>query len=313
MNTPALLNALRTARRLPLRDPSRSAPASLNDLCGGSPPAEVAELYQNCDGASECGDAYLRPLPVSEVIANPDFGPALLQRWGALLCFTDDQSNYAGVYTGGPLAGMVVLLHHEEPSPAPRYRSIADMLAAVIDGSVEDVMWGQGNAQFPIAAAATPAVGETEASALADRVLALASEADDDARRDLQTCVLHLLPKARIAEVRAALSVDDVWIPELAAKIVSAAGDEASLPSLLALVKRGKPNGDIAAILAIGRLATPAARAALLALASEPGAGRYAPYVAKAMKEAGLQSELRSGAWHYRESALHAWTTFQSS
>jgi hypothetical protein len=312
VNTPELLKVLRTAKRLPLRAPVRSAVASLNDLCDGSPPAGVIDLYQHCDGATDLGDAYLRPLPVGEVIASPDFGPALLQRWGALLCFADDQSNYAGVYTKGPLTGMVVLLHHEEASAAPRYWRIADLLAAIVDGSIEAVMWGRGSAQFPIAAAATPAVSEAEASTLADRVQALvAGEADEGTRRDLQSCVLHLLPRSRIAEVRAALSADDTWLPELAAKIVSAAGDETSLPLLIDLVRRGKRNGDVAAILAIGRLATPAARAVLLTLARERGAARYAPYLAKAMKEAGLDAELRSGTWVYRESPLQGWSTFQ--
>jgi hypothetical protein len=152
VTTPELLNALRTTKRLPLRPPALLAAAVLNDLCGGAPPAQLIDLYRYCDGASERGDAYLRPLPISEVIGSPDFGPALLQRWRAVLCFADDESNYAGVYTSGPLAGMVFVLHHEEPSPAPRYWNIGDLLAVLADGSVKDVVWGRGRAQFPIAA-----------------------------------------------------------------------------------------------------------------------------------------------------------------
>ncbi|HZW08255.1 MAG TPA: hypothetical protein VFF65_14115 [Phycisphaerales bacterium] len=314
MSTAELLQTLRASRHLPLRPPTPGAADGLGRLCGGPPPPELAELYRHCDGAEKLGDAWMRPLPVSEVIASPDFGPPLLQRWRAVLCFTDDESNYAGVYTAGPLAGTVLLLNHDEPSPAPRYWTVNDLLGAIADSSIEDAMWKRAGAQLPVAMNPQPVATQAKPAALADRVRTLAdAEPDEEKRRDLLVCLLHLIPATRIAEVRAALDYDDIWLPELAAEIVGAARDEASLPALVALARQRRRNGDIAAILAIGQLATPAARAALLQLAAEPGADRYAPYLARAMKEAGLHAELRAGAWFYRASPGQQWKPFGSA
>ena len=311
MSTGELLQSLRVAKGVTLRPAASDHLHRLARCCGDILPAGLSELYRICDGADGAGGACLRPLPVSEVICAAEWFPPLLHRWRGILCFTDDQSNYAGIYAQGPLVDMVFLLHHEEPCSSPRYWSVDDLLRADLGGSVEDALWGRARAQLPAAMVAQTPQEEAKSSRLADEVSALAEvESNEDVRHELQMCAMHLLPRRRAAELIAMLGVDDIWIPELAAELLGVIGDEAALPELMSLAQRGKRNGDIAAIRAIGRIGTSAAQRLLLQLAVQPGFEPYGPYLTSAMKDAGLSAELSQGVWRYRETASSPWRRF---
>ncbi|HYD00862.1 MAG TPA: hypothetical protein VEB22_06510 [Phycisphaerales bacterium] len=310
MSTSDLLNQLQEHKRLPLLPHAQGDLAALQQRCGVPLPPQLAELYSLTAGATEVGDAYLRPLQVSEVLHAEEWFPPLLQRWGAVLCFGDDQSNYAGVYTIGPLTGMVFLLHHEEPSPCPRYWGLPDLLAAMLDGTAEQAMWGGETfgAQLPIAAGPASAEQESRASALADAMLAAAAaEPDEETGNELRKCALCLLPQARAADIRDMLRINDIWVPELAAKILGEMRDEAAIEELAWLAEQGRRNGDLAAIGAIGRIGGAGAQRTLVHLAQRPGAAAYALYLGNAMKNAGVVAERWGAEWFYRRAVDDAW------
>src|SRR5205085_1865357 len=49
--------------------------------------------------------------------------------------WSDDNSNFAGLYTDGPLAGWLVKLDHDEPMLAPAWRSVGSFLERLLDSA----------------------------------------------------------------------------------------------------------------------------------------------------------------------------------
>jgi len=51
--------------------------------------------------------------------------------WGLRVFWTDDNSNYAGLYITGPLAGKVCWIDHGEIDPTPVYASVRSFLCVL--------------------------------------------------------------------------------------------------------------------------------------------------------------------------------------
>jgi hypothetical protein len=112
----------------------------LDAAIGVTLPEPVRSLYRACGGLD---DDALEHLPMR--LMSPDdlvdtahvlftespevYSPAP----EAVYIFTDDNSNWAGVYHTGPLAGMATVLDHDEPSQAPRWRDLPSLLHRLVE------------------------------------------------------------------------------------------------------------------------------------------------------------------------------------
>ena len=117
----------------------------------------------------------------------------------AVPLWADGESNAAGVYLRGPLAGYVFILMHDDPDLSPRFESVESFVGAAM--RLESVRWDLGSLAYSDAVEFPPAA--LDDADLADRT-AKAHEvldtADGDDEHDLQVylAAMALLPPDRI-------------------------------------------------------------------------------------------------------------------
>jgi hypothetical protein len=178
--------------------------ADLGRDLGVELPDPVRELYRVCGGLDEDAVEYLpmrlmspdEATTVVTILAGmaETYRPARDARY----LFTDDNSNWAGAYVTGPLTGMVVLLDHEDPSPAPRFVDLDSFLVRLVETGRAEGDHTDLVTDFPLRPDAPPELA-ARAAPLArlflDRYRARAGAVHDhpDVLVDLDIG-LHLLP-----------------------------------------------------------------------------------------------------------------------
>lgn len=173
------------------------------------------------------------------------------------LFWTDDNSNYIGMYTDGPVAGWLTVLSHDSPQLTPAFRSVENFVRVLV-GSRENPR---------VCDAATiptdvPVVVDDPSTVEADRRLAshfrdlYHAEQDDDMRRLYAETSIVLTPVADTASIVEFLADPDMWTPEAAALLLGKRRVTSAIPALGQLAEHGHPNGDGAAIRALAAMRT---------------------------------------------------------
>jgi hypothetical protein len=256
--------------------------AALLRLAGALPDGagrELLALYRDHDGSAEPLSVRGHPLAarlmsIEEALETTEDLADTLEGEApgtALWAWADDQSNYAGVFTSGPLTGFVTVLDHEEPRIAPRFRSPA----AFVDRLLECAEVDDAPFELTSVPCELPAVRDEKASlerhhALAAEMLTrwrgARGELGDDLRRSWARAAMCLLPVADMHLALDLLSDPDMWTPEEAVNLFELRGFRAAVPALEKLALSGRPNGDGAAMRALVRFGTPEAKAAVARL-----------------------------------------------
>lgn len=250
---------------------------ALSAMFGGPPPEAVTDLYACANGSSDAPvheeqHAPCRLMPVSEV---QEVYAELSAIDAVMLCnpiwlFTDDNSNYAGVYSDHPLRAYVTILSHDEPDPSPRWSSIAEFLSAVLTPEADGALATDLPSVHPKLPVPRGQPSTSRSEELGLRFLTLASqESDDDYRRAYMFAGARLLPPDRASMLVPFLDDGDMWIPEQAAIQLGMWEYEPAVPKLVELVLKGRPNGDTAGIIALVAMSSTVARDALKTLRLE--------------------------------------------
>ncbi len=191
-----------------------------------------------------------------------------------LLLWTDDNSNYAGVFFQGDLAPRVAIIDHEETEDTPRFFSVESFEAARNAGIDQDQPWYEFLPDYPVTSAEYP-MHDT------DRELALKYLADyrrrPDKARHLAFYALNLLPPGDTPIVCEFLWSDDMWVQERVCAIIGHRRYAPATQDLHEMALRGSHNGRIAAILALKKIRSPDARECLASLKRDLG-DSFAPY-----------------------------------
>jgi hypothetical protein len=240
--------------------------------------AEVIALYSDHDGSirrpKRKGQSLpARLMPIAEALGvNPSLDAAFEgQTPGEVLwLWTDDNSNYAGVFISGLLGGFVTVVSHDEPVVAPRFLSVASFVEALLPVGEDALDLPSLRCELPVASDEGVDRGR-RLGALAIELMARwrgtsSSEdepGDEDQRRAWANAALCLLPVADTHLAVELLRDSDMWTPESAVRLLELRGHLAAIPELERLAIEGTPNGDSAAIRALVRLDTVAARQAL--------------------------------------------------
>lgn len=249
--------------------------ATLEAFLGIPPPPSVASLYA-VPSELDANVELMRLLPPEEATretkllrqSSLELDPDILILW------SDDHSNYGGVYFRGRLAPRVVLIDHEEPELTPHYFSVESFVAARRNGAADGLSWYELPTDYPVLSATQYPLLES------DRELAL--EYLEAFRQDPESIesafhALNLLPPHDFHLIRELVWAEDMWIQERACEIIGRRNYEQAIDDLYQVALRGGHNGRVAAILALKRMSHPSARARLNDLRHrlEP---RFAPY-----------------------------------
>jgi hypothetical protein len=265
--------------RLHARGDATAAPATageIDDLArvlGVPLPPAIRTVYQD-HGAEEPGyELCLRLLSPAEagrtIVALREFGvPFEDHELGTF--WTDDNSNYAGVFTSGPLAGRVFMIDHEETRPEPCWRSVESFYDALLDARDAELDWSELATDYP----REPDDQSPADDALASQLFALHQEQPHSATGQRAVYRALALSSATHAEqVMSLLWSENMWIQERAVEVLGHWRWEPAVASIVEVVRNGQHNGRTAGIYALTRIGSRDARVALDSLRLELGDG----------------------------------------
>jgi hypothetical protein len=271
-------------------------------------PDAIVSLYRDHDGMPLQRGRGLRLMPVEEALelfATTGNELGCLEK--GIRCFwTDDNSNYAGVYATGPLKGKVCFLDHESPDYAPAFRSVESFLEELLHAIKSGHDWYEMTADYPSTNEAKPQEVIEDWELVKSIRPNYEHAANDDQRAYWAMCIMALTPPAHTATLMEFLDVDDIWIPERACQILGSRKFEPAIEKFVALARAGKANSGIASLMALGKVGTLQCRELLISLAGELRPG-VSIYIAKALEECGCEVGHTDGNWRYRLPESDKW------
>lgn len=246
----------------------------------GAIPEEVKLLYRNHDGCSSWAksDRYwivARLMPIHEVLLTQndlsELSPPLPTVGKIIWLWTDDNSNYCGLYLDGPLTGWMTILDHDEPMAGPAFRSLASFLSHLLADSRKSGD-DERALDLPTLPRDIPETATNAANVEGDRRLAsefreeYQQEAEDDLKRLYAHCAICLTPVEDTREVLNYLNDADMWTPETAVRLLELRHWDGPVGPIERLAREGRPNGDSAAMRLLARMHTDDSRAAIVRL-----------------------------------------------
>jgi hypothetical protein len=240
---------------------------------------EVVALYRDHSGSNglpERGRSALtaRLMPVAEVLTTQVAMNRLrIPKIGAAIClWTDDNSNYCGVYTEGPLSGWVTVIDHEEPMLTPAFRSVSSFISQLlVEAPSDDKDEAQTLAAYdiPQLTREIPTLAPNPENFEQDKRLSehfrqkFRNESDDGLRRLYAFCTICLTPFECTGEVLSFLDEKDMWTPGAAIRLLELRRYPDAVERLERLAQLGIINTSNAALSYLVRLNTSESREAI--------------------------------------------------
>jgi len=261
-------------------------------------PSDLRALYLDHNGFENAFPPPWRFMSISEVVEMY----RCFSNWagyGLRFFWTDDNSNYAGVYVSGPLAERVCIEIHDDHDLSPRFRSIRSFLEAVLVASSEERSLEESDFEYPIAGPkGNPGQLEDDWRAV-QALRGLLDDSDDEQKRDYAKSMMALTPQEHTDQIVPFLDEDDMWIPATAARILGARKYEPAIPKLTEVGLTGRMNGYQTAIIALGNIGTKACLKALIRINDAKVCG-HDYFLAGALEECGCQTREQGEGWEYR-------------
>ena len=246
----------------------------------GTMPDEVLAVYQTHNGSNglprgRSRRAVARLMPVDEVMETGASIRSLGDRLPAFgrigWLWTDDNSNYCGIYIDGPLKNWLRVLDHEDQMLAPAFRSISSFTARLLNEARKPDEQSLA-CDLPSLERDIPELIPHSESEAYDMLLAskfmeqYRGATDEGMRRLFAFCSICLTPFERTEDVLSFFQDPDMWTPEAAVRLLEARQWTSCVEQLEILARDGRPNGDSAAIRLLVRMDTEHSRRAIARL-----------------------------------------------
>lgn len=223
-------------------------------------PDNLLLLYQDHNGTNKESSTILpfRLMSVDEVrefySVTESFGWSDL---GVRAFWSDDNSNYAGLYISGPLSGCICFIDHGEPDLSPIYRSLETFLINLLDAVDNAPAWYDMPRQYPelISNEDEDVTANDWARAQALRPL-FEEEQDETKRLNYAFSIINITPFEYTESLFTFMRDEDMYIQEKVCDVIGLRKYEAAVPALAEVILHGAPNGKSAAIRALGNIRT---------------------------------------------------------
>jgi hypothetical protein len=173
---------------------------------------------------------------------------------------TDNNSNYYCLYVAGPLKNMVCCLSHEELDLAPRFRSLSSFIDTIDNHphchgmeDFEDCVF-----DFPSRQVSSNYLQEKEIIGDLHSELAAGTGGDDDQRRTQTAFAIMALASPADIEtiIYPFLDDEDMYVQERAIALLGFHAYKPAVARLTALATNAQHNGQLAAKIALQRIAS---------------------------------------------------------
>lgn len=248
-------------QQLPSRHPPASSAAieALAAALGYPIPEAVLALYRDHDGLPTGSPLPMRLLSTSEATStNAALRQPNLELSSRIAVFwTDDDSNYAGVFTSGQLQGRVCLLEHDEPADWPKYQSVASLCRRLVSAWRAGLGWYDMPHDYPVLDS-MDVLPEDRAIGL--HLLDRYSQAPDTpASIRAAFGAMQLLPPADTELLLPLLRSTDMWVQERACQVLGLRKFAPAIEALSEVAMSGMHNGRAASLIALRQIDTPEA------------------------------------------------------
>jgi hypothetical protein len=259
--------------------------AELESALGATLPSELRTLYEKGDGEKDLwpDKRPMRLLPSAEALADYRELSRSADLRGSCPFWVSDNGDRAIVFLSGPLRGRVGLWDSASgyPSEPVAYRSAASFVASLNEAAREGLDWYEMPTDYLVstsyyshgAGVCKPATAEEiESDREAFRAMMEAHESGEFGEGDelfYAVNAIALAPPDGTGSLVRFLDSEDMYVQEPACTALGHRRYEPAIPRLAALAREPGGNGQTAAVTALGKIGTSAARDAILA--SVPG------------------------------------------
>jgi hypothetical protein len=216
-------------------------------------PEPVHDLYRVCGGMTSDALVHLpmRLMSPAEVIGDAENFLLTADTYDpspqAVYLFTDDSSNWAGIFVTGPLVGKVLLLDHDEPIQAPRFRSLEHFVERLVGASGDYPDWADMRTDYPLTAQADADMA-AEALPLAhnylDQYHAAVDAGDVEAAIRAAEMAMYLLPPTEWAVLRALLRSPYQYVRWTALRMAAVQQTRDLVPDIVAYARAARADGN---------------------------------------------------------------------
>lgn len=307
----------------------------VSDMSTHTPIDDLLMIYRDHNGMpfqSKFITCPIRTLSIEEAIANNStfvnffhFHDLGYESWfkEQYLFWTDDNSNYMGVFLQEPLRGNVFFLDHEDIDCAPCFRSVHNFYEALLmliekntlleDDDDDYLDWPDLETDFPHKSIDL----EHHAQDLltAETYLQLYNqESESRRRRQAALIAMNVLPfDVREPLVSLADDHNDMWIQAQAIDIFALRKDEDAIDQIESIIQTNSHNARSAGIRALGEIGTEKAALVLSRFANnlkQYDAEGYAPSVLWSLQKLGFETKHNQNVFSYRNKGDTQWIDF---
>ncbi len=200
-------------------------------------------------------DNYIKPISKGELDLINDYCTSFLPKDTCLL-WTNENSNYAGVYTNGLFKGMVFIVDHEETMYTPVWRSIRSFLNKVNIGEVEDLdnpyFYREKWMDYP-------SFNRTDEEnsddfKIVEKLFDELKVAEEGPYTNIAFCISNMIPKEKLELLKPLLLEDDMYVQEAVCNIYGFYNYIDAKPWIMKVYETGKCNAKSAANNALKRI-----------------------------------------------------------
>jgi len=170
---------------------------------------------------------------------------------------TDNNSNYCCLYLDGPLKNMICYLSHEEPDLAPRFRSLSSFVDTITNHAHCYGMADFEDRAFDFPSRQVSPTYLQDRESIGELYKALAAGADDDQRRTQTAFAIMALASPTDIEtiIYPFLDDADMYVQERAIALLGFHTYKPAVAKLTALATNAQHNGQLAAKIALQKIA----------------------------------------------------------
>ncbi len=195
----------------------------------------------------------LRPLSTEEITEMISVLQGMTGFEELLPLWTNDHSDYIGVYASRILRGKVCHISHEETDLSPGFRSVETFLTAVQQYPEQD--WEELTKDYPTGQELSQQEEVEDIQCLSGLLLQIErEETDEEERCMLLHSVMALTPISRLDSLLPYLDDEDMYVQERACDVLGHHRYEPAKEKLEVVAKQGTHNGKSAAARALSRI-----------------------------------------------------------
>ncbi len=273
---------------------------------------DVIALYKDHNGIPISPDTSL-PIRLMSIEEAYGWNTAMhsLGRNYKYLLWTDNHSNFMGIYLDSPIIGCIYFDDHEEENHVPRFRNVREFYTSLlslvehnfkIDEAENSLHWG--NLETTLPKLQPEPEHDANDLVIARHYKNLSQNIDDEMlSRYYAMIALNFSPVAsRVEMENLAIKTDDMFVQEHAINIFKARNDVDTIPTIELLIVTGGHNAKLAGIYALGTIGGRDAQDVLLRLAHNVDTigRRWSQLIVESLEETGIETKIDLETFSYR-------------